>query len=42
MAISPMPVSAVAAGTMMRHLASVGSVGAAHFNIYMPHWKVEG
>jgi hypothetical protein len=27
---------------LMGQLGMVGGVGAAHFNLYMPHWKVQG
>ncbi|MSO91596.1 MAG: hypothetical protein EXR01_08550 [Acetobacteraceae bacterium] len=33
----PVGVEALAA-----QLGEVGGVGAAHFNLYMPHWKVQG
>ena len=33
---------AVGMESLAAKLGEVGGVGAAHFNLYMPHWKVQG
>jgi hypothetical protein len=33
---------AISMGRLTRHFGYVAGIGAAHFNLYMPHWKVEG
>jgi len=33
---------AVSMGRLTRHFGVVSGIGAAHFNVYMPHWKTQG
>lgn len=33
---------AVGVENLAAQLGEVGGVGAVHFNLYMPHWKVQG